>query len=101
MTPMIRDANTLYMIQPLDSVPLLLLGILACIVQTTLALRASNVFGRRKVLKKLFIGSMLFLIAVCWLGNVGECSGWEGGAHDDSSVVLLTATQHQPPRFLI
>lgn len=64
------------MVQLIDTVPIVLLGVLAGITQTTLALRASKVFGAgRRIVKTVFVSVMLFLIFMGWVGNVGEfCS---------------------------
>lgn len=67
-----RDAETLYMTEILDTMPVILLGLLAATVQSTLALRASSVFGSRRALRTAFICIMAFLIFMAWIANVGE-----------------------------
>lgn len=68
---------------PLDTVPIILLGLIAAVVQSTLALRASSVFGSRRGLRTAFICIMAFLIFMGWLANVGESQeGDLGGLRD-------------------
>ncbi|ORY89064.1 hypothetical protein BCR35DRAFT_300856 [Leucosporidium creatinivorum] len=67
-----RDAETLYMTEILDTMPVILLGLLAATVQSTLALRASSVFGSRRALRTAFICIMAFLIFMAWIANVGS-----------------------------
>ncbi|KAL8291235.1 hypothetical protein RQP46_002213 [Phenoliferia psychrophenolica] len=71
-----RDVNTLLLgvNQPLDCLPFFLGGLVALIVQLSLAARAAKFFLGRDTLRKVFLWVVGVLAGIAWLGSV--CVGF-------------------------